>query len=92
MPISSYLRDLRAIVGPRLLLMPGVAALVRDASERVLFMHRADDGRWGLPAGAIDPGESPTAAIVREVREETGLVVRPSGVAGVFGGAGFRHR
>lgn len=92
MPISPYLRELRAVVGPRLLLLPGVAALVRDESERVLFMHRADDGRWGLPAGAIDPGESPAEAIVREVREESGLIVRPTRVAGVFGGVGFRHR
>ena len=92
MPISPYLRDLRAVVGPRLLLLPGVSAIVRDADERVLFMRRADDGRWGLPAGAIDPGESPAEAIVREVREETGLVVRAARVAGVFGGAGYRHR
>ena len=92
MPISPYLRDLRAVVGPRLLLLPGVSAIVRDADERVLFMRRADDGRWGLPAGAIDPGESPAEAIAREVREETGLVVRPARVAGVFGGAGYRHR
>ena len=53
------------MVGPRLLLLPGVAAVVRDASERVLFMHRADDGRWGLPAGAIDPGESPAGRAVK---------------------------
>jgi ADP-ribose pyrophosphatase YjhB (NUDIX family) len=92
MPISDYLRELRALVGPRLLLLPGVAAVVRDASGRVLFMRRADDGRWGLPAGAVDPGESPADAIVREVREETGLVVRPTRVAGVFGGRRFRHR
>jgi 8-oxo-dGTP pyrophosphatase MutT (NUDIX family) len=90
--ISEYLRDLRAVVGPRLLLLPGVAAVVRDAAERVLFIRRADDGRWGLPAGAVDPGESPADAIVREVREETGLAVRPARVAGVFGGAGYRHR
>jgi 8-oxo-dGTP pyrophosphatase MutT (NUDIX family) len=92
MPISPYLRELREVLGSRLLLMPGVAAIVRDESERVLFMHRADDGRWGLPAGAIDPGESPAAAIIREVREETGLDVRPTRVAGIFGGLGFRHR
>ncbi len=92
MPISEYLRDLRRMIGPRLLLMPGVSALVRDAGGRILLMHRADDGRWGLPAGAVDPGESPAEAVVREVREETGLIVRPTRVAGVFGGARFRHR
>jgi 8-oxo-dGTP pyrophosphatase MutT (NUDIX family) len=91
-PISSYLRDLRALVGGRLLLLPGVSAIIRDDSERVLFIRRADDGRWGLPAGAVDPGETPAQAIVREVREETGLVVRPARVAGVFGGQGYRHR
>lgn len=90
MPISDYLRDLRARVGSRLLLLPGVAAIVRDAHDRVLFIRRADNGKWGLPAGAIDPGETPAEAVAREVREETGLDVRPTRVAGVFGGAGFR--
>jgi 8-oxo-dGTP pyrophosphatase MutT (NUDIX family) len=32
-------------------------------------------GRWNLPGGGLDPGESPTAAVVREVAEETGQVV-----------------
>ena len=92
MPISDYLRDVRALVGSRLLLLPGVAAIVRDAENRVLFIRRADNGEWGLPAGAIDPGETPAEAVAREVREETGLEVRPARVAGVFGGKGFRVR
>jgi len=92
MPISDYLRDLRAIVGQRLLLLPGVAAIVRDAEGRVLFLRRADDGRWGLPAGFVEPGETPAEAVAREVHEETGLIVRPVQVAGVFGGGRFRHR
>ena len=92
MPISKYLRDLRELVGSRMLLLPGVAAIVRDADDRVLFIRRADNGEWGLPAGAIDPGETPAQAVAREVREETGLEVRPTRVAGVFGGRRFRVR
>jgi 8-oxo-dGTP pyrophosphatase MutT (NUDIX family) len=92
MPISDYLRDLRALVGKRLLLLPGVAGIVRDAENRVLFIRRADNGQWGLPAGAIDPGETPAEAVAREVREETGLEVRPVRVAGVFGGRGYHVR
>jgi ADP-ribose pyrophosphatase YjhB (NUDIX family) len=84
MAISEYLRELRTLVGPRLLLLPGVAAVVRDGAGRVLFMRRADDGRWGLPAGAVDPGESPADAIVREVREETGLDVGVRRLVGVY--------
>jgi len=92
MPISEYLRELRALVGTRLLLLPGVAALVRDEKGHVLFIRRSDDGRWGLPAGGIEPGESPAIAVRREVAEETGLIVLPTRIAGVFGGPGFRHR
>jgi 8-oxo-dGTP pyrophosphatase MutT (NUDIX family) len=92
MPISEYLRGLRALVGTRLLLLPGVAAVVRDENGHVLFIRRADDGRWGLPAGGIEPGESPGTAVRREVAEETGLIVQPTRIAGVFGGPGFRHR
>ena len=92
MPISEYVKALRARVGHDLLLMPGVAALVRDARGRVLLQRRAEDDRWTLPSGAVDPGESPGEAVVREVREETGLDVVPERVAGVFGGRAFRTR
>ncbi|HEX2188361.1 MAG TPA: NUDIX domain-containing protein [Longimicrobiaceae bacterium] len=91
MPISPHVRALRAAVGTRLLLLPGVAAVVRDAHGAVLVHRRSDDGRWSLPAGAVEPGESPAQAVVREVREETGLVTVPERVLGVFGGEGFRH-
>ena len=84
MSISDYLRDLRT------LLLPGVAAIIRDGDDRVLFIRRADNGRWGLPAGAIDPGETPAEAVRREVREETGLDVQPRRIIGVFGGKEFR--
>ena len=91
--MSEYMRSLREAVGPRLLLVPGVAAVIRDDRGRLLLQLRAEDGRWSLPAGAIDPGESPADAVVREVYEETGLEVEPVRLLGVFGGErGFRHR
>jgi ADP-ribose pyrophosphatase YjhB (NUDIX family) len=53
----------------------GADALVRDARGRVLLVRRADDGRWAMPGGWVDPGETPEQAVVREVAEETGLRV-----------------
>ncbi len=91
MPISEYLRGLREKIGHDPVLNPGVAALVYDESGRVLLQRRSDDGSWSLPAGAVDPGESPAQAVIREVWEETGLRVVPVGLAGVFSGEGFLH-
>lgn len=91
MPVSEYIKGLREKIGHELLLNPGVAALIRDEAGSVLLQRRSDDGTWSLPAGAVDPGESPAQAVVREVWEETGLRVVPEKLAGVFSGAGFLH-
>ena len=59
--------------------VPCVGAVVHDAGGRLLLIQRGHDphrGRWSLPGGRIEPGESPEQAVVREVREETGLDVR----------------
>jgi mutator protein MutT len=85
------MKSLRDRVGTRLLLMPGVSAVIRNEAGAILLHRREDDGGWSLPAGAVDPGESPAQSIVREVREETGLDVVPERILGVFGGLPFRH-
>ncbi len=90
MAISPYLKHLRAHFGTQLVLMPSVAAIVRNEAGQILFLVRTDNGLWDLPAGAVDPGETPAQAVVREVQEETGLLVEPLAVVGVFGGEGFR--
>lgn len=72
------------------MLLPSVAGVVRDSAGRILIQKRSDNGRWDLPAGMVDPGEAPAQTLVREVLEETGLVVVPEQLLGVFGGPGFR--
>ena len=54
-------------------------AVVRDDQGRLLLIRRAHEpglGRWSLPGGRIEPGETPGEAAAREVLEETGLVVQ----------------
>jgi 8-oxo-dGTP diphosphatase len=84
-PISDYLARLRQRVGHDLVLVPGVAGLVLDGQGRLLLQQRSDTGTWGLPGGTVDPGEPPARTVVREVHEETGLIVRPERLAGVIG-------
>lgn len=91
MAMSAFYRSLRARVGSTLLLVPAVAAIVRDQDGRVLVQQQRD-GSLSLPAGAVEPGESPSAAVVREVLEETGLHVRPRRIAAVIGGSSCRVR
>jgi glycerol 3-phosphatase-2 len=62
---------------------PGVSAIILTP-EGLLLQRRSDNGLWGLPGGGVEPGESVSEAIVREVREETGLEVAPVRLVGVY--------
>jgi 8-oxo-dGTP pyrophosphatase MutT (NUDIX family) len=90
MAISPYLRGLRARIGHELVLLPSVAVMIRDAAGRLLLVRNRDDGRWQTVGGGMDPDEQPADAAVREAFEETGLLVEPTRVIGVYGGPLFK--
>jgi 8-oxo-dGTP diphosphatase len=55
-----------------------VGAVIKDEAGRLLLILRGHEpglGLWSIPGGRIEPGESDPEAVVREVLEETGLVV-----------------
>ncbi len=62
----------------------GAEAAIFDDEDRLLLIRRADDGRWALPGGLIDPAETPAEAAVREAREESGTVAEPVALIGVY--------
>ncbi|PKR82381.1 hypothetical protein CWO92_24790 [Heyndrickxia camelliae] len=92
MGMSDYYQDLREKVGSELIFMPSVAAIIRNKAGEILFQHKGNGEKWSLPAGAIELGEAPAEAVVREVWEETGLHVVPKKLVGVFGGKDFRYQ
>lgn len=49
-----------------------VRGAVFDDAHRVLLLRERSDGRWSLPGGWADPGETPAQAVAREIAEETG--------------------
>ncbi|GIP18119.1 NUDIX hydrolase [Paenibacillus montaniterrae] len=91
MPMSEYYKNMRSKVGSELLFMPSVAAIVRNENNEILFIRKSNETIWGLPAGAIEIGETPAQAIRREVYEETGLTVNPERIIGVFGGDKYKY-
>lgn len=86
MPIPEFIQTLRAKVGHDLLHLPSVGVLARDAEGRLLIVQDSDDGTWTCPGGLVEPFEIPADAAVREAWEESGVLVRLTGIAGVFGG------
>jgi ADP-ribose pyrophosphatase YjhB (NUDIX family) len=88
--IAAHIARLRAVVGHELLLMPSVSVLPVDGAGRVLLVRHAghDDG-WGVLGGAVDVGESPAAAAVREAGEEISADVRLVRLVDVLGGPDY---
>ena len=69
-------------------LVLSVKVVIRDASGRCLLLKRSlrskgNPGKWDLPGGKVDPGESFDQGLLREVTEETGLTISIQRVGGV---------
>jgi 8-oxo-dGTP pyrophosphatase MutT (NUDIX family) len=73
MATPKFILELREKIGHDLLWLTGITAVVLDDTEQILLVRRADNGRWSLPAGILEPGEQPAIAIVREIHEETAV-------------------
>ena len=64
----------------------GVGAIIIDG-DRVLLVKRAHppiQGQWSIPGGVLEVGEMVRDAAIREAREETGLIVEPAELLGVY--------
>jgi ADP-ribose pyrophosphatase YjhB (NUDIX family) len=66
-------------------LVPCVGGLAYDAAGRLLLIQRGNEpgrGQWSLPGGRVENGESDAEALVREMAEETGLMVETGALVG----------
>ena len=61
-----------------------VAGVVIDEDGRALVIRRRDNARWEPPGGILERDETITEGLLREVREETGLIVEPVALTGVY--------
>ena len=84
--MSSYILDLRKIVGHRPLLQVGASVIVENEKGEVLLQKRADNHCWGYAGGSVELDEVVEEAARRELYEETGLVAGKMTLFGVFSG------
>ncbi len=69
------------------------AVIIRNG--KILLIRRKNDpfrGCFALPGGYVEKGEDAKGAVIREVEEETGLVVRPLRMSGVYDSPGRDKR
>ena len=66
-------------------MIPCVGAVIKDDQGRLLLIKRGHEpgaGLWSVPGGRVEPGETDSEALVREMREETGLAVQAGPLLG----------
>ncbi|WP_043624799.1 NUDIX domain-containing protein [Nonomuraea candida] len=69
-------------------LVPACGTLAVDGAGRILMQRRRDTGQWALPMGKMEIGETPSQCAVRETEEETGVLVEPVGILGIYSDPG----
>lgn len=84
--MSSYIMDLRKIVGHRPLLQVGASVIVADPDNRILLQLRSDNHCWGYAGGSVELDEVVEEAAKRELYEETGLIAQELELFGIFSG------
>ncbi|MCG8351837.1 MAG: NUDIX domain-containing protein [Chloroflexales bacterium] len=85
-----YTRWLRSYIGHQRILQIRASGFIRDQAGRVLLCRRADVMLWDVPGGAIELDETPAQGLIREIEGETGLIVAPERLIGVYSGPDFQ--
>lgn len=82
--MPDYIKYIREKVGHDEIILVFAGAVVSNEVGQILLHQRADTSMWSLPGGAMEMGETAAETAIREVREETGLIIKIDGLIGVY--------
>lgn len=81
---KNYIQWIRSKVGHEKVILVFAGGCIFNQNGEVLLQRRCDTNKWGFPGGAIELGETPEMAAIREVKEETGLDVEVGKLIGIY--------
>lgn len=85
-----YIEELRALIGHRPIILNGSIVFIENSAGQILMQQRAyPHGKWGLPGGLMELGESTRETARREILEETGLTLGKLTLFGVYSGKNY---
>lgn len=87
--MKNYVKYIRGMTGHKRILMNFAVAAIFNEKGELLLQKRGDKKKWGLPGGALELGETLDEAVIREVKEETGLEIKTKSLIGVYTGPDY---
>ena len=81
---QNYIKWIRSKVGHEKIILIFAGGCIFNEKGEVLLQRRGDTNKWGFPGGAIELGETPEMAAIREAKEETGLDVEVGKLIGIY--------
>ena len=81
---KNYIQWIRSKVGHDKVIFTFAGGCIFNDKGEVLLQRRGDSNLWGFPGGAVELGETPQMAAIREIKEETGLDVEVGRAIGVY--------
>ena len=81
---ANYIKWIRSKVGHEKIILVFAGGCIFNEKGEILLQRRGDTNKWGFPGGAIELGETPKMAAVREAKEETGVDVKVGNLIGLY--------
>jgi len=82
-----YVEELRDLIGHKCIILNGSAVILKNKAGLILMQQRKYPyGKWALPGGLMELGESTVETAIREVYEETSLTIKNLTLLGVYSG------